>query len=280
MKKIGFIDYRLDEWHANNYPAWIAQANEKLGTDYRVAYGWAEEAEPAGLLSTAAWCEKFGAEPCNTLEELCEKSDVLMILAPSNPEKHLLYAQRALKYGKLTYIDKTFAPDAATARRIFDLSQAHGATIFSTSALRYAEELKAFDQVHSAFVTGGGGSLEEYCVHQIEMIVCLMGVGARSVMCRGDQAHAVCEIAYDGGRSATLLYGANMPYTLDVQRAAGCPSEYAPVKSAFFPTLLERIIAFYESGEAPVSMEQTMECMKLREAVLRAAAEPGTRAAV
>ena len=23
MKTIGFIDYYLDEWHANNYPAWI-----------------------------------------------------------------------------------------------------------------------------------------------------------------------------------------------------------------------------------------------------------------
>lgn len=24
MKKIGFVDYFLDEWHANNYPVWIA----------------------------------------------------------------------------------------------------------------------------------------------------------------------------------------------------------------------------------------------------------------
>ena len=25
MKKIGFIDFYLDEWHANNYPAWIRE---------------------------------------------------------------------------------------------------------------------------------------------------------------------------------------------------------------------------------------------------------------
>ena len=280
MKKIGFIDYRLDEWHANNYPAWIQQANEALGTDYRVAYAWAEEAEPEGLLSTAAWCEKFGAEPCGSLEELCGKSDVLMILAPSNPEKHLSYAERALQFGKLTYIDKTFAPDAATANRLFELSRQYGATIFSTSALRYAEELKAFKGVHSAFVTGGGRSLEEYCVHQLEMIVCLMGVGARSVVCLGDRDHAICDITYDGGRGAALIYGANMPYVLDVQRAAGEGSEYAAVKSAFFPALLRDIILFYESGKQPVPEHETMECMRLREAVLRAAAEPGTRVAV
>ena len=27
MKKIGFIDFFLDEWHANNYPKWIRQAS-------------------------------------------------------------------------------------------------------------------------------------------------------------------------------------------------------------------------------------------------------------
>ncbi len=42
MKKIGFIDYYLSEWHANNYPNWIKTANEKLGTDFEVAYAWAE----------------------------------------------------------------------------------------------------------------------------------------------------------------------------------------------------------------------------------------------
>ena len=43
MKKIGFVDYYISEWHANNYPEWIKRANEKLGTDYLVSYAWAEE---------------------------------------------------------------------------------------------------------------------------------------------------------------------------------------------------------------------------------------------
>jgi len=280
MKKIGFIDYRLDEWHANNYPAWIEQANRELGLDDRIAYGWAEDAAPEGLLSTAAWCDRFGAAPCDTLEALCEQSDVLMILAPSNPEKHLSYAERALRYGKPTYIDKTFAPDAATARRIFELGRVYGAPLFSTSALRYAEELEPFDRVYSAFVTGGGSSLQEYCIHQLEMIVRLMGVGARSVTCTGGGGHSICGVAYEDGRNAALIYGAGMPYTLDIQREAGGPSEYVPVKSAFFPNLIADILSFYEDGLPPVPEAQTIECMKLREAVLKAAARPGERVAV
>ena len=43
MKKIGFVDYYISEWHANNYPAWIKSACEELGADYQVAYAWAEE---------------------------------------------------------------------------------------------------------------------------------------------------------------------------------------------------------------------------------------------
>ena len=39
MKKIGFIDYYLSEWHANNYPDFI----KKLTDDYEVAYAWAEK---------------------------------------------------------------------------------------------------------------------------------------------------------------------------------------------------------------------------------------------
>ena len=43
MKKIGFVDYYISEWHANNYPAWIKEACQKKGLDFEVKYVWAEE---------------------------------------------------------------------------------------------------------------------------------------------------------------------------------------------------------------------------------------------
>ena len=93
-RKIGFVDYYISEWHANHYPEWIAQANEALGTNYQVAYAWAElDVSPVDNVSTDQWCEKFGAERCATIEELCQKSDCIIVLAPSDPDKHLAYAQ-------------------------------------------------------------------------------------------------------------------------------------------------------------------------------------------
>ena len=122
MKTIGFIDYYISEWHANNYVGWFKEVNEKLGDDFVVKYAWAEmDKSPLDDVTTDQWCEKYGVTKCDTIEELCEKADYILILSPSDPEKHLGYAEKALKYKKNTYIDKTFAPDYKTAKAIFDI---------------------------------------------------------------------------------------------------------------------------------------------------------------
>ena len=280
MIKIGFIDYRLDEWHANNYPAWIREAARVLNADFTLSCAWAEDSAPEGLLSTAAWCEKFGCVPCATPEQVCERSDALIVLAPSDPEKHLPYAERVLPFGKPTYIDKTFAPSYEEAVRIFDLVQKYGTPLFSTSALRFADELAPYKDAYGAFVSGSGSSLEEYAIHIIEMIVCLMGEGSRSVCLYGNEDHALCDIDYGTGRRAALIYGAGIPYQIDVQRNDGAASEYHAVRSAFFPGLIRAILTFFVTKEVPVPKAQTLECMKLRDAVLKAAMTPGSRVGV
>jgi len=94
MKKIGFIDYFLSEWHANNYPAWIHELSKKFKEEFQVAYAWAEvDISPFDGVSTDQWCEKYRVERCNSIQELCEKSDYILVLSPSNPEMHLKYAK-------------------------------------------------------------------------------------------------------------------------------------------------------------------------------------------
>ena len=67
MKKIGFVDYYISEWHANNYPTWMKNACEKLGLDFEVAYAWAEiDKSPVDGVTTDEWCEKNG----RTLDEV------------------------------------------------------------------------------------------------------------------------------------------------------------------------------------------------------------------
>ena len=277
MKKIGFVDYYLSEWHANNYPAWIKEACENVGLDYELAYAWAElDTSILDGVTTDQWCEKFGATKCDTLEELCEKSDVIVILSPSFPEKHLPYAEVVLKYGKRTYIDKTFAPDYATALKIFELGEKYNAPFFSSSALRYATELNDVKVVANMVTTGGGRTLDEYGVHQCEMIIKKLGMGVKSVVADIQGTQVVAKIAFESGKSATLIYGVNFPFTVYMEAGEGPADErWARVSSPFFKALIADMVNFFETGDISFDVNETKAVIKLVETVLKARDNPG-----
>jgi predicted dehydrogenase len=272
MKKIGFVDYFISEWHADNYPAWIERIGAELGVDYKVAYAWAElDISPVSGVSTAEWCEKFGAEKCATIDELCEKSDVIVILSPSNPETHLRYAEAVLKYGKRTYIDKTFAPDAKTAKEIFALGEKYGTPFFSTSALRYATELDSVDAPDSMLVTGGGSNLPEYFIHLGEMVVKKMGA-IKSVKATQNGTQWIMQAKTESGKDATMIWGTAMPYgaymTKDGREA------WKSIKSPFFDGLIADMLNFFETGTPSFDPAETLDVSRLRDAALNATENP------
>lgn len=270
MKKIGIVDYYLSEWHANNYPAWIKECCEQTGMDYRIAYAWAEkEISPLDGIGTDAWCEKFGAEPCNTLEELCEKSDVIMVLAPGNPEKHLAYARTVLRYGKPTYIDKTFAPSLAEAEEIFRLARQSGTAFFSSSALRYAEELKDAPELNNLIVTGGGGNFAEYLIHPVEMAVLLLKDPVQSVSVKRQGDQRLCEMRTEHGKQATIVYAQRLPYLASGEKPDG-EAWHQEIRSSFFNGLIADILHFYETEEVSFDTQQTLEVMRMRDMLLSA----------
>lgn len=268
MKKIGFVDYYISEWHANNYPDWMA-ACENLGGEYKIAYAWAElDVSPEDGVTTAQWCEKYGAEKCDTIEELCEKSDVIVILAPSNPETHLRYAEKVLTYGKRTYIDKTFAPDLETAKKIFAIAEKYNTPFFSSSALRYATELDEYPACKSVMTTGGGDSPEEYIIHQAEMVVKKMGTGASEICATSICGQLSFHIKYNDDREALMIYGTGIPFAA-YMTAEGKSSKYKAAKSSYFKILAADILRFFEEGTTSFDGSETLEVMKIRDGVLK-----------
>lgn len=274
MKKIGFVDYFISEWHADNYPAWIERIGAEMGVDYKVAYAWAElDISPVSGVSTDEWCEKFGAERCATIDELCEKSDVIVILSPSNPETHLRYAEEVLKHGKRTYIDKTFAPDSATAKEIFALGEKYNTTFFSTSALRYATELDSVDAPDSILVTGGGSNLPEYFIHLGEMVVKKMGA-IKSVKATRNGSQWIISAKTASGKDATMIYGCAMPYNVYMTKDGR--EAWKSVKSPFFDGLIADMLRFFETGKTSFDPAETLAVSRLRDAVLKATETPDT----
>ncbi len=277
-KKIGFIDLHIDEWHANNYPAWFHAA--KRAQEFELGYAWEESPAPNGK-KLDDWCKNFGMTPAANIQEVVEKSDVICVLAPSNPEAHERLSDIPLRAGKPLYIDKTFAPDRATAEKFFALAEQHGTPLMSSSALRYGTELQdilngQYAEKKPTFIStfGGGSTFQEYSIHQIEMIVASLGTGAKSVMRLPNCANSHFAVEYaDGKRSATMAYSPHFGFYSILDGEAG--AAVVTAGSRMFENLLDNILEFYTTGVSPIPKAETIEVAAIREAALKADAEPG-----
>lgn len=271
VKAIGFIDYYLDEWHANNYPKWIHEATDgKMIVSY--AYGMKDSEQG---LSNKAWCEKNGAALLSTIEEVVEKSDYIIVLSPDNPEQHEALAQIPLQSGKPTYIDKTFAPDRNTAIRLFDLAAKHHTPLYSSSALRFAAEYMELEQKGIEVISSiGPGSLENYSIHQIEPIISLMGPDVARMMYTGTSKSPALLIQFKDGRQATIHhFGWECPFSMAINYESGSCKIVKP-ESNYFQLFMQNLITFFETGQTTVPASQTVAIITIIEYALKAAKQP------
>ena len=272
MTKIGFIDYHIDEWHANNYPNWIRESSRK--NNFEIAYAW-EDSQGEGLRSLEKWCEDFNVTPAKSIEQLVEDCDGIIVLSPSNPEMHEKLADIPLQSGKPVYIDKPFAPTRKVAEALFTKAAKHGTPMFSSSALRFGSEIQtavketlAGKVPNFALSTGGGTSFEEYSIHQIEMLVMVMGTGAKRVMqCGAGQTNQML-IDYGSERRCSMTLRSDLSF----QITASNDNAMVAINSMgdFFPGLIETILEFFETKCAPVKQEETIEIVSIMEAGIKA----------
>lgn len=275
MKTIGLVDYYVSEWHANHYPAWIQEQSQKAGTGFCVKYAWAETyRSPVDGRSTDEWCRDFGVERCETIDELCRKCAYILILAPSNPEKHPAYAQAVLKYGKHTYIDKTFAPGYDEAQAIFDMAAQYGTKCFSSSALRYASELHGLEDCRAVITTGGGDSFDEYIIHQVEMIVKTIAQKPKAVRVEKQGSQYIGSVLFENGRKAAMAYAPPYPFTIQADTSRH-ESVFREIRSDFFKALITDILHFFETGNISFDISQTLDVMRIRSALIQSKRRPG-----
>ena len=272
MKTIGFIDYELDNWHANNYPEMIREASEGK---WKVAYAWGYQ-DCEGGLSSREWADKFGVELCATEDEVIEKSDCLIVLSPNNPEMHERLCQKALSSGKPTYVDKTFAPDAETARRIFEVAEKSGTPCFSTSALRYSTELEGIDRAQiERIYSEGPGPLEIYSIHQIEPIVCLMQTEVKRIMALDTEAHPSFVIEFEDGRKVQMVQRDDPSWSFRLQLINHKnEANVVQIESDYFGNFIQAMIRFFDTKEVPVPHAETVRVMAIRETAIQAAKTP------
>ena len=275
MKKIGFIDNFLSEAHANSYPDMIRKnaLAQELGFD--VCYAYAKtEVSPYDNVTTDEWCAKHKVERVDSIEELVDKSDFIVVLSPDNPEMHEILCEKPLKSGKTTYIDKTFAPDLATAKRIFAVAEANNTPAITTSALRYASEYQDVDTDSlTSAISVGGGLPEIYMIHQIEPIVLLFGAEPKRLMNVGSEALPEYIVEFADGRRATIACcRPNCPFQMVFNFKDTC--KIVPIESPFFMNFIHNLITFFKTGVEAIPHAQTYAVIAIREAAIKARTAP------
>ncbi|MBR2406732.1 MAG: Gfo/Idh/MocA family oxidoreductase [Clostridia bacterium] len=275
--KIGFIDYFLDEWHANNYPAWI---KEHSNGAMEVAYAYGKIASPISGKTSEEWCAEQGVQLCSSIEEVVEKSDALVVLSPDNCEMHEELCQVPLSSGKPTFIDKTFSPDLASAKRMFALAEKHGTPCYTTSSLRYADE---YANVVTEDITSvccwGSGDIDGYAVHMLEPLVMLMKAPAKGVLLTNAEGWYQLTVSFVDGRFGSIAgWKPWAPYQTSIKHADSC--ETVAVESDFFQPFIAAMVKFFDTREVPVAHEETLRIMAIRDAAMQAENEIGEWIAV
>ena len=256
-KKIGFIDLFIDEFHANTYVRLIREA--KRGNEFELGYAW-EEAPLEGRRNLQKWCAEMGMTPASSIEEVVENSDCICVLAPANPEVHERLAELALKSGKPLYIDKPFTNSFASAERIFATAEKYNTPLMSSSALRFSDELLSgkVQEINPILftTTGGGRSFDEYGIHQLEMIVSVMGADVKNITFTGNKKHLSLSYEFANGNMAQIAYSPFMPFTITAagENASVCLSSATHI----FENLVDSILDFFADGKSRVPKEQTL----------------------
>ena len=271
-RRIGFVDHVLDNWHANVFLDLLRKSLQFRG--FEVTACTASDAT-AGQ----AWGSKNNVPYFNSPGEMAGNVDAFMILAPSNPERHLEMCRQVFPLKKPTYIDKTFAPNFTVAREIFALADQHGLPIQSSSSLRHTNvqlEAQKMGKVEQMVAWGAGRSFGEYAVHVVEMIVSCMGSDVQSVMRRGTDRLSQLMINYPDGRTAVgnIYCETETPFSASLTDARR--TVYVPVGvSTLYANALTAILDFFETGKPNVPREQTLIISRILEIAESAQAREG-----
>lgn len=284
MLKIGFADYYLNNWHADNYPRFLRDVIARFGYDARITHAFGiHDAPPQGGLTTAQWCAARNITPAASMQALVDEVDAILVIAADNSAWHEEVCQLPLRSGKPVFVDKTFAPDLETGKRLFALAEQHGTPVFSSSAQRYCQSILDYQAAHPErprFVsTVGPHTLDSYAVHQLEPIVALMGPGAKRLKAFSVGSMVTQLILdYGDGRLASFLQSPQpwAEFNFMVSPDGETGQRLVSDDHDFYHNLAKAILDFFVYGGCPVPKQETLEILSIIDVARVARTQPDT----
>ena len=272
--RVGFVDYNLENFHANKFIELFHGELQQHGIEVAYCYGMIEE-------PSREWAKRQGVEWLARAEEVAEKADAIVLLAPDNAEVHLDLARRVFPAGKPTYVDKTFADSIATAQQMIELAAKHGTPLFSSSALRYAPALVEYiakPEAAEAIDAEGQGPAEweRYGIHTVEPLVTLFGPDLKRLRTGGQGALFRVELEWKDGRTglATVNGYGGVSFGMRITSEQG--STWLDLNDArFYNGLLDAMATFLKTGESPIPISTTLMVVTILEKALESRRKDG-----
>jgi hypothetical protein len=220
--------------------------------------------------------EAAGVAMVGTIEEL--RGLDAYFLENVDGRQHADRFERLAAFGKPIFVDKPLACSVADARRIQTVSQARGAPVFSTSSLRYAAGIAdgavAEGTVRSCEAFGPMGVLDDfpryfwYGIHSADVLFSKMGRGCRSVRAISLPDADLLVGVWEDGRLGSIRgnrFGQSaFGFTLWTEKTVRWG--LAAAEPPYYACLLRQVIPFFQTGRAPVSLDETIEVVAFLEA--------------
>ena len=213
--------------------------------------------------------DEFGLEIVDSIEELCEKVDGIL-LESVDGRPHLEQVKPVLAAKKPVFIDKPMAGNLADVIEIFRLAKESGVPCWSSSSLRYGPsiagmgsdpkigEVRGCDAFSPCSIEPHHPDLYWYGVHGVEILFTIMGPGCESVQRLQTDGYEFVVGKWADGRIGTYRglksgkkdYGAMVFGTKGIARSGGYEG---------YGHLVDEIVKFFKTSEVPIPAAETIE---------------------
>jgi predicted dehydrogenase len=237
--------------------------------------------------------ERFRIPIVPSIGDLCAEVDAVLVTSLDG-RAHLEQVRAVIAARKPVFVDKPLAASLRDVVQIFRLARDAGVPLFSSSAYRFYESMAALRRAEigeiRAAISYGPAYLDEhhpdlfhYGIHPAEALFTVMGRGCETVVRAHTRDSDVVTGTWRGGRLGVLhgLRTQAIPHKVIAFGSSGF-AEQEPTGARFsvfgaiptppapgadsYASLLREIIAFFRSGVAPVSAEETIELFAFMEA--------------
>jgi hypothetical protein len=244
------------------------------------AYPWASPNLPASPDRARGIAEGlaagFGVEICRTLSKLLKKVDALLLMS-ADGRRHRYQLSRLAK-GKPLFIDQPFATSSRDARAMIEKGEATGTPLMSASPQRYAPGISGIvepgEPILMCEAFGPAPIQEDFPglfwsgTHIAEILYSFMGPGCQQVQCISHKEVDIVIGEWTDKRIG-ILRGTRFeqrPFGCLLHTKAGVKQGTAKRIPSSESLLMQQIIAFFRSGNAPVSLQETYELTAFVEA--------------